>query len=563
FEISCVDGQRIERGEYILDKVFGKVSFVEGVQCESLIVKYAFVKLSRLSYEGGIEIKDVQIEPIHRRVLKNENNVELSYSGSLLRSLTLSSYEGVRTESGLNLELDAKLGEKSGIKTVIADEDIPIQPEGTTEELEELNKIFISAYSEHFAISFGSFDYSSRGAYFLNYRRKLEGLAGNVNYDRFSFKGTFGGINRKYNLNFFYGIDGVLGPYELWDINGKHGIVVVAGSEKVYLNGVLLRRGENNDYTIDYSQGTITFTPKHIITKDSRITVEFEYSDEAYFKRFMASSIRVPFSDAFEVGFEFLEEKDDPEKLTQGELSYEEKFALKNAGNDPSLARVPAFFPSSKGDYNMIIDSTGDSIFVYAGQDSGTYEVTFYDVGEGKGEYKFDPRGFFVYVGKFEGRYSPYKHLPMPALNQYMGFLCTFTPLSFLKLEFETVSGRSDFNTLSDIGDEKNSSIAYVSRGELKGVSGFRSSFFYEKREPYFRPPARIGEVEFQRIWATSDTGGLSRGEMSIGYSYGKYLDAEISAGRLSKSKEKSSRYSTKLTLEFPHFSASGNLEFT
>ena len=47
--------------------------------------------------------------------------------------------------------------------------------------------------------------------------------------------------------------------------------MIVAGSENVWLNGIRLNRGEENDYTIDYSIGEIFFMPKNIIYFDSDI----------------------------------------------------------------------------------------------------------------------------------------------------------------------------------------------------------------------------------------------------------------------------------------------------
>jgi hypothetical protein len=55
----------------------------------------------------------------------------------------------------------------------------------------------------------------------------------------------------------------------------------VSGSERVYVNGTLLKRGENNDYTIDYNAGEIVFTPLFTIT-EMRIAIEYQFSDRNY-----------------------------------------------------------------------------------------------------------------------------------------------------------------------------------------------------------------------------------------------------------------------------------------
>ena len=77
-------------------------------------------------------------------------------------------------------------------------------------------------------------------------------------------------------------IEGNQGPYKLRGQNGELFVLLVSGSETVYVNGLRLERGENNDYVIDYNAGEILFNATYPITSEMRITVEYQYSDRNY-----------------------------------------------------------------------------------------------------------------------------------------------------------------------------------------------------------------------------------------------------------------------------------------
>ena len=83
----------------------------------------------------------------------------------------------------------------------------------------------------------------------------------------------------KYATQSFNGDDGNQGPYKLNGRNGENYIIVLSGTEKLFMNGVKLDRGIDRDYIIDYNTAEIIFTSKNLISKDDRFYVEFEYNE--------------------------------------------------------------------------------------------------------------------------------------------------------------------------------------------------------------------------------------------------------------------------------------------
>ena len=74
-------------------------------------------------------------------------------------------------------------------------------------------------------------------------------------------------------------------------IDGITNIVIPSGSEKIWLNGKLLSRGEDLDYTIDYSKGEVYFTSKNLIYFDSDIDFEYLYRQTDYTTSYLETGI--------------------------------------------------------------------------------------------------------------------------------------------------------------------------------------------------------------------------------------------------------------------------------
>ncbi len=64
-------------------------------------------------------------------------------------------------------------------------------------------------------------------------------------------------VRGQFTTTQFTAQEGNQGPYKLRGPNNELFVLIVSGSETVYVNGIPLERGENNDYIIDYNAGEL------------------------------------------------------------------------------------------------------------------------------------------------------------------------------------------------------------------------------------------------------------------------------------------------------------------
>ena len=470
---------------------------------------------------------------------------DLRKSGSLTRGITVGSNQGLQVDSGLRMQISGRLTEKVEVVASLTDQNTPIQPEGNTQTLQEIDKVFVQIKAPNTQATLGDYNLSFDGTEFTRYSRKLQGAMAQAEFQNLSVT-LSGAVSRgRFATNEFLGQEGNQGPYQLRGSEGQISIIVLAGTERVWVDGQLMSRGENNDYVIEYGNGQITFTRRRLITADSRITVDFQFSDESFQRNLWGARGESKFlNDKIKFQTTFIRESDDKDDPLSRPLTDDFIAALAAAGD--SLAVVPGFTLVGKDSGNYILDSTG--VFIFTGANKGDYNVSFSFFGENNGDYRNIGLGRFEFVGKNLGSYRPFIILPQARRQDIVGFNLDVSPSSALNFKSEFAFSQFDRNLFSsqDDGDNQGAafSIHFNVQPEKISLGGhnlgrFQLSSQLRRKNANFHDIDRTTQVEFNRRW--NITQSLSPQE-SIFELKGAYLPMDGlvfqgGLGRLSKSR--------------------------
>lgn len=446
-------------------------------------------------------------------------------SGTIVRGFTVGTTKDFSLNSGLRLQLSGKLSDDIEIVAALTDENTPIQPEGNTEQLEELDKVFIQVRHPNAVGTFGDYQLKQKFGEFGIIDRKLQGLMGEFIYENTTAFVSVASSRGKFNTNNFNGQDGVQGPYRLNGINNERDIIIIAGTEKVFVDGIEMKRGENNDYTIEYSNATITFTPNRLITSASRISVDFEYTDRQFSRNFFGTGVSTTLlNDKLKFGFEYLREGDNQDAPIDISLSEQDKEILSQAGDDRNKAvksGVKLAEPDSlgvlRGIYSKIdttINGTPFSFYVYNPGDSlSIYNVSFSYVGEGKGDYVRESLGVYRFVGIGRGGYLPIIFIPIPQLKQLGAITLSANILENLEVNLDYAGSLFDKNRLSSFDENDNFGFAAnlslrfkPSEIKIRNLNLGKVGISYRERfvEKRFTSFDRFNDVEFSRYYNTT-----------------------------------------------------------
>lgn len=464
----------------------------------------------------------------------------LNRSGSISRGVLFGNNQDLSVNSTLNLELSGRISDRISVLASITDNNIPIQAGGNTLELQDFDQVFIKLFEEDPAragnlweLTAGDLVLRSQPSHFLTYLKKNKGLSYDTRYGGSDgLAGNAGATiaisKGKFARNVVQGVEGVQGPYRMRGNEGEQFIVILSGTERVFIDGLQLVRGQENDYVIDYNTAEITFTARRLITKDRRIVVEFQYSDKNYAR----SMVRL--DNATDLGrstfrFNLYSEQDHKNQPLQQQLSDEERLVLQDAGDDPLQAIVPGVDSTAFSVDEVLYwltDSLGYSpVYVYnTSPDSATFRITFTEVGSGNGDYvqqEFTPNGrVFRWVAPDtvngivvkRGDHAPVRVLVAPRSQQLMTFGLDHRFSELSKATMEIAFSSFDANTFSSKDDGNDNALGLLLGGEhairISEKDTSRQLVIgadVESRAREFRVVERYRAVEFERNWNARD----------------------------------------------------------
>ena len=204
---------------------------------------------------------------------------QLEVSGSQTFGISVGSGRDITPNQELRVNVEGKASDNISVLAMLSDQDLPIQPEGTTENIQDIDQKLIRITHPNMRGTLGDFEGSLGPSEFIFFPRALEGVQVEGDFKWVDFHLIPSAIPKGQSTSLVLRGEEGRSEYRL-TVDGQY-VIVKAGSEIVWLNGERMRRGENNDYVIrEYGDPIVEFNSRHLITSNDVIRIDFEYIPE-------------------------------------------------------------------------------------------------------------------------------------------------------------------------------------------------------------------------------------------------------------------------------------------
>lgn len=443
----------------------------------------------------------------------------LSRGGSLIRSLTVGTGQNATLNSAFRLNLEGLIAPDLYLIAALTDENLPFQT-ATTQTFSDFDRVNIGLRWRKTQLLLGDLELRENRTYFANFYRNVLGVELRSSAGAHALHAAFAEAKGRFHTNSFMGQEGRQGPYPLTGKNGERFIPILAGSEKVYINGVLVRRGQDQEYVIDYAVGEITFTPKVPITAATRIVVDFEYADRSYGRSFLWLEEGWK-GQQFSYTVSYFRQADNPRRPLDFTLTPEEERQLADlpAGQTVGLLSGVDTLPYEEGTVRYEQVDTligGDTVrFFRLSRDPvrAVYQVSFVMVGGGQGDYVREASSLngnvFRWVGAGQGDYRVGRMVALPTSVEVLSLRHALQPISRLTWRSEIDFSRYSENRFAGRVTTDLASRQTLSWQVLPDSAPWqvRPELTFQHVGAQYQNADRVYEREYGRLWNFNDLG--------------------------------------------------------
>ncbi|OMP32558.1 hypothetical protein [Mangrovimonas sp. DI 80] len=535
FLVKTKQNTLVDSSFYSIDFSKALLVFKKPIETDTIVVDYLrfpdFMTRRYFQLDDKIIVEDTK--DMQRLYKLQQSTVEktftpfegLSTSGSISRGVTIGNNQNSVLNSELDLQISGKLSDKVSLRASIQDANIPLQESGYSQRLDEFDQVFIELMSDRWNIRAGDIDLGTTNTYFGNFSKRVQGLLVNANLEHPNSKTNLFGsgalVRGQFTTSKFTAEEGNQGPYKLRGPNNELFVLIVSGSETVYVNGVPVERGENKDYIIDYNAGEIIFNSTYPITSEMRITVDYQFSERNY-SRFIVFGGGAHETEKLKIGASVYSEVDAKNQPLQQNLSDDQKEILSNAGDDNSLMVAPSAIPETYSENRILYRKAvvdGEEIYVFSSNpEDELYSVKFTLVGNNQGNYILVSSdaisNIYEYVapinGVPQGNYEPVVKLIAPTKLQLAVVNASYQPTDKTDIYFEVAGSKNDENLFSTLDDDNNDGFAAklkVKQALVKTDSLWNLNVFVDGDiiQKNFKTIQRLYYAEFNRDWNLED----------------------------------------------------------
>lgn len=504
-----------------------------------------------------IESDYTQDENYNRRFIQSN---KLNYSGSFSRGINFGNSQDLVLNSDFDLQMSGDLGNGLLIRAAISDDNIPIQPEGNTQVLQEFDKVFIEIEKDSTAIIAGDYELARPDSYFMNYYKKLKGFSvRNIstvwNGWRAENRGSFAISRGKFKRLTLQTQEGNQGPYKLEGDAGEVFLQVLSGTEKIFADGRLLKRGDSYDYVIDYNRAEIRFTANMVVNANIRIIVEYEYATQNYLRSLYATESKFSKGN-WTYNINLYNEQDSKSQTGNVQLDSTDINIL-TAKGDSLATKSGLYIPEGNNFTDLTKYQLENGILVHApNAEENIFAARFSNFGTGNGNYVIDSEADAngrVYKYQAGGDFSPEVQLIAPEKKQLITAGIEYHPSDSTNIYIESAMSTLDKNRYSDVNNQDNLGGSFYGRfSNIRPLSkrskndSIRNDKWHlntkldvEYKLKHFQALNPYRAAEFFRDWnfitpekqndqlLYSTSFAFSKGQNKIGYTYGGFSDKD------------------------------------